>query len=96
MFAKKVEHLIPTGVFEFLSKARELEAMGKSIIHLEIGEPDFSTPNNIKDAAIKAINDGFTGYVIGQGIPELRKTIATHIASTRKINITPDEVVVGA
>ncbi|MBI4721543.1 MAG: pyridoxal phosphate-dependent aminotransferase [Candidatus Stahlbacteria bacterium] len=95
MFAKKVSHLVPTGAFEFLGKAKALEAQGKSIIHLEIGEPDFHTPDNIKDAAIKAIKDNFTGYVISQGIPELRKTIATHIAATRKINITPDEVVVG-
>ncbi|MCK4351923.1 pyridoxal phosphate-dependent aminotransferase [candidate division WOR-3 bacterium] len=104
MFAKRVAHLRPTGAFEFLDKAKKLEAHpsqhgtgreGKSIIHLEIGAPDFDTPDNIKDAAIKSLKNGLTKYVQGAGIPELRETIATHIAKTRNISVSPDEVVVG-
>ena len=62
--------------FLILGKAKELEAQGKSIIHLEIGEPDFDTPNYIKDAAIKALNRGETHYTPTPGISELRKAIA--------------------
>lgn len=95
-FAKRVTHLRPTGAFEYLSRAKELEAQGKSIIHLEIGSPDFDTPENIKDAAIKSLKDGFTKYVNGQGIIELRETVASHISKTRNIKVTPEEVVIGA
>lgn len=80
--------------FEVLARARALEAKGKEIVHLEIGEPDFDTPRNIKEAAIKAINDNFTHYGPSAGLPELRKTIAGYILKTRNMNIDPDEVVV--
>ncbi|MCX8014924.1 MAG: pyridoxal phosphate-dependent aminotransferase, partial [candidate division WOR-3 bacterium] len=58
--------------FDVLVKARQLEAQGKHIIHLEIGEPDFDTPQNIKDAAKKALDAGYTHYGPSQGLPELR------------------------
>ncbi|MCK4307624.1 pyridoxal phosphate-dependent aminotransferase [candidate division WOR-3 bacterium] len=96
MFAKRVEHLTPTAAFEFLANAKKLEAQGKSIIHLEIGEPDFDTPENITEAAIKALKDGYTKYAIGQGLPELRETIADYIKKTRGIDVGIDEIVVGA
>ncbi|MCK4498812.1 pyridoxal phosphate-dependent aminotransferase, partial [Candidatus Bathyarchaeota archaeon] len=64
------------------------------IVHLEIGEPDFDTPKNIRDAAIKALNSGYTHYVPAAGIPELRYAIAEHISKTRKIDVRPQEVVV--
>ncbi len=96
MFAKRVEHLRPTAAFEFLANAKKLEAQGKSIIHLEIGEPDFDTPENVTESAIKALKDGYTKYAIGQGIPEFREAIADYIKKTRGINVGIDEVVVGA
>ncbi len=80
--------------FEVLAKAKALEKQGKSVIHLEIGEPDFDTPKYIKEAAIKALNAGYTHYVPSAGIPELREAIAEHIAKTRNIEVSPDEVVV--
>ncbi|MCL6578893.1 MAG: pyridoxal phosphate-dependent aminotransferase [Candidatus Bathyarchaeota archaeon] len=80
--------------FEVLAKARALEKQGKEVIHLEIGEPDFDTPKYIKEAAIKALNDGYTHYVPSAGIPELREAIAEHIAKTRNIEVSPEEVVV--
>ncbi len=80
--------------FEVLAKAKALEKQGKDVIHLEIGEPDFDTPRNIKDAAIKAINDGYTHYGPSAGIPELRETIAQYISKTRGIKAEADEVVV--
>jgi len=80
--------------FEVLAKAKALEKQGKDIVHLEIGEPDFDTPKNIKEAAVKALHAGYTHYVPAAGIPELRETIAEYISRTRNIYVDPDEVVV--
>jgi aspartate aminotransferase len=80
--------------FEVLAKARALEKQGKDVVHLEIGEPDFDTPRNIKDAAVKAINSGYTHYVPSAGIPELRQAIAEYISKTRNLEVSPEEVVV--
>ncbi len=66
--------------FEVLNKARALEREGKEIIHLEIGEPDFSTPENIIDAAVEALHQGWTHYGPSAGLPELRQTIAGYIS----------------
>ncbi|MGB7061562.1 MAG: pyridoxal phosphate-dependent aminotransferase [Candidatus Zixiibacteriota bacterium] len=92
--AEKMSRLGTETAFEVLAKARKLEAKGKNIIHLEIGEPDFDTPRNIVDAGIKALNEGYTHYNPSAGIPELREVIAKEISETRKINVTPDQVVV--
>jgi aspartate/methionine/tyrosine aminotransferase len=80
--------------FEVLAKAKALEKQGKDVVHLEIGEPDFDTPRNIKDAAIKALNSGFTHYTPSAGMPELRQAIAGYISKTRKLDVVPEEVVV--
>ena len=80
--------------FEVLVKARALEAKGRDIVHLEIGEPDFDTPGNIIDAAIDALHQGFTHYGPSAGSPELRETIAEYVSETRRVNVTPEEVVV--
>jgi len=80
--------------FEVLNKARALEREGKEIIHLEIGEPDFSTPENIIDAAVEALHQGWTHYGPSAGLPELRQTIAGYISQTRGVKVTSDEVVV--
>jgi len=80
--------------FEVLAKAKALEKQGKDIVHLEIGEPDFDTPRNIKDAAIRALNAGYTHYTPSAGMPELRQAIADYISKTRKLDVKPEEVVV--
>jgi aspartate/methionine/tyrosine aminotransferase len=80
--------------FEVLARAKALERQGKNIIHLEIGEPDFDTPQNIKEAAVKALYAGYTHYVPAAGIPELREAIAEYISKTREIPVDPEEVVV--
>lgn len=79
--------------FEVLARARELERAGKSIIHLEIGEPDFDTPEHIKEAAIKALRDGYTHYTASAGLLEAREAVAEHVETTRKIPVDPAEVV---
>jgi aspartate aminotransferase len=80
--------------FEVLAKAQALEKQGKEIVHLEIGEPDFDTPKNIKDAAIKALNSGYTHYTPSAGMPQLRQAVAEYISKTRKLDVKPEEVVV--
>ena len=80
--------------FEVLVKAKALEAQGRDIIHLEIGEPDFDTPGNIIEAGCDALRKGFTHYGPSAGLIELREVIAQHVSDTRRVNVTPDEVVV--
>jgi len=80
--------------FEVLVRAKALEKEGRDIVHLEIGEPDFDTPNNIKEAAVKALKAGYTHYVPAAGIPELRKAIAEYLSESRGIDVDPEEVVV--
>ena len=79
--------------FEVLARARALEAQGREIIHLEIGEPDFDTPKNIRDAAKKALDDGYTHYGPSAGLPEARKAVAEYVAKTRGIPVKPEETI---
>ena len=92
--AARMSRLGTETAFEVLVKAKALEAQGREIIHLEIGEPDFDTPVNIKYAAIKALTEGWTHYTPSAGIPELREAIAEEISKTRGIEVNPNQVVV--
>ena len=89
-----MERLGTETAFEVLVKAKALEAQGRDIVHLEIGEPDFDTPRNIIDAAVDALHKGFTHYGPSAGLMELREVIAQYVSETRRVNVTPDEVVV--
>jgi len=80
--------------FETLAKAKELERQGKSIIHLEIGEPDFDTPVHIRDAAKQALDDGFTHYGASAGQLELREAIAKHQTERQGYEVSPGSVIV--
>ena len=80
--------------FEVLSRARALEAQGRSIIHLEIGEPDFATPRHIVEAAKQALDEGWTHYGPTQGLPELREAIAAYLTRTRGIAADPAHICV--
>ncbi len=80
--------------FEVLVRARALEAQGKKIVHLEIGEPDFDTPKNIRDAAKKALDDGFTHYGPSAGLPQTRAAVAEYVAKTRGVAVAPEETIV--
>ena len=91
--AKRMENLGTETAFEVLAKAKKLEAEGKHIIHLEIGEPDFPTPDNISQAAIKSIQAGDTHYTPSNGILPLRESIARYMSRTRGLEFHPDEVV---
>lgn len=80
--------------FDVLSRAKALEAQGRSIVHLEIGEPDFATPRHIIEAAKIALDEGWTHYGPAQGLPELREAIASYISKTRGIDVAPRHVCV--
>ena len=80
--------------FEMLAKARALEAQGKEIIHLEIGEPDFETPQHIVEAGIQALREGYTHYGPTAGLPELREAIARNSREVRGIDTDPNNIVV--
>tara|TARA_Y100000817_G_scaffold143250_1_gene112265 strand:- start:283 stop:1449 length:1167 start_codon:yes stop_codon:yes gene_type:complete len=80
--------------FETLAKAKKLEAQGKNVIHLEIGEPDFDSPKHVVTAAKKALDEGFTHYGPSAGQPELREAIAVHQGEVNGYKISSDRVIV--
>jgi aspartate/methionine/tyrosine aminotransferase len=80
--------------FEVLARAKKLEAEGKSVVHLEIGEPDFDTPANIVEAAVKALKNGATHYGPSAGLPEARKSFAKWFSQDRGVEVSPDQIVI--
>lgn len=92
--AKRMARLGTETAFEVLLRARALEAQGRDIVHLEIGEPDFDTPANITDAGIKALKNGWTHYTPSAGLPQLREAIAKDVSRSRGVQCSSDEVVV--
>ncbi len=92
--AGRMSRLGTESAFEVLAQARALEAQGRRIIHLEIGEPDFATPPHIVEAAVAALRDGFTHYVPAPGLPEVREAVAAWLARTGRLAATPDRVIV--
>ena len=92
--ATRIGRMRGEGAFEVLVRARELEAHGRDVVHMEIGEPDFPTPPNILEAGHQALLDGYTKYGPTQGDPELRQVIAEHVSATRGIPVKESQVVV--
>ena len=92
--AKSFSRLGTETAFEVLARARALEAQGHKIVHLEIGEPDFDTPPNIRDAAKKAIDAGYTHYGPSAGLPETRAAIAEYVSKTRGVSYAAEETVI--
>src|SRR5436189_1819512 len=93
-FAPSMSRLGTESAFEVLAKARALEAQGRRIIHLEIGEPDFDTPAHIKEAAAEALREGFTHYVAAPGLPEVREAVGQFFGRTGRAEYPADRVVV--
>ena len=91
--AKRMSRLGTETAFEVLVKARALEAKGRDIVHLEIGEPDFDTPANIVEAGVDALHKGWTHYGPSAGLPQLRQAIAEEVSRTRGVKVAPEEVV---
>jgi aspartate aminotransferase len=92
--AQRMNRLGTETAFEVLARAKALEAQGRNIIHLEIGEPDFDTPGHIVEAATVALRNGHTHYTPSAGVPALREAIARHISRSRRMEVHPDQVVV--
>jgi aspartate/methionine/tyrosine aminotransferase len=92
--AARTQKLTPFYVMELLEKAREMEARGEHIVHMEIGEPDFPTPSMVKDAAIEALRDDRTFYTHSLGLPELRQLIADHYHQKDGVTVSPERVVI--
>ncbi len=92
--AERMDRILVEGAFAVLQKARALEAQGRSIIHLEIGEPDFDTPRHIIDAGKQALEEGWTHYGPTPGYPEFRRVIAEYVSRTRGIPVEADQVCV--
>ncbi len=95
LLADRVSHLEPEGAYEVLAKAQQLEASGRQIIHLEIGQPDFQTFANIALQGMRAIAAGETRYTPSAGIPALKKAIAEYTGTRIGMEFSPDQVVVG-
>ena len=94
-FAERVNHLAPEGAYHMLARAQALEAEGREIVHLEIGQPDVPTFQNVAQAGIRAIQEGHTRYNPPAGVPALRATIAEDAGRRRGIEVQPSQVVVG-
>src|SRR5215471_17730940 len=92
-FAERMDRLGTESAFEVLARARRLEAAGRHVVHLEIGEPDFATPDNITEAAIAALNAGHTHYTPAGGVMEARESVARFVAQRHGIEVDPAEVV---
>ena len=93
-YAKRTAHLKPEGAYQVLARAQDLEARGRDIIHLEIGQPDFETFPNVCQAGIRAISEGRTRYNPPAGLAELRQAIAIDAGRRRGMEIAPEQVVV--
>ncbi len=93
-YAKRTHHLVSEGAYKVLAKAQDLEAQGRNIIHLEIGQPDFETFTNVSQAGITAIQDGYTRYTPPAGMKSLREVIAKDAGKRRGMEFTPDQVVI--
>ncbi len=92
--AERMGHIGQETAFEVLVRARALEAQGREVVHLEIGEPDFATPAHIVAATQQALADGHTHYGPGSGLPELRRAIAAYVSRTRGVGVPVERVIV--
>jgi len=94
MRARRIASIAPFHVMALLARARELEAQGRSIVHMEIGEPDFATPRPIVDAGIRALQAGKTHYTPATGLPELRRALAAHYWRAHGVAVDPQRIII--
>jgi aspartate/methionine/tyrosine aminotransferase len=96
MISKKAQEIPPFIVMDVLEKAQELERAGEKVIHLEVGEPDFDTPECIKEAAFRAICDGKTHYTHSLGLIELREAISEDYWKRYRVKVSPDQILIAS
>jgi len=94
MFAERVNHLAPEGAYHMLARAQAMEAEGREIVHLEIGQPDMPTFDNVAQAGVRAIQEGRTRYSPPAGVPALREAIAEYTGRRLGVEVRPSEVIV--
>ncbi len=94
MLTERIRAVRPSPTLRFTALARQLQAQGKKVVNLAAGEPDFDTPEPIKAAAIKAIQEGFTKYTPTTGIPDLKAAIVSTLARNRGLTYRPEQVMV--
>jgi aspartate/methionine/tyrosine aminotransferase len=94
MIAKRAEEITPFLVMDVLERARAMEQEGIDVIHLEVGEPDFDTPQCVKDASSKALEEGHTHYTHSLGNVELREAICRYYSKTYNVSVHPDQIVI--
>ncbi|SBS30059.1 Aspartate aminotransferase [Marinomonas aquimarina] len=92
--AKRVEQIAPFQVMAVMERAKHLQAAGEDVIHLEVGEPDFTAPEVVNEAGIAAIREGRTGYTAATGLPELRQAISEFYLERYKVQVAPERIVV--
>ena len=92
--AKSLDRLGTESAFSVLAEAKKLEAQGKPMIHLGLGQPDFKTPKHVVEAAKKALDDGHHGYVMSNGIPECRQAVTRWIKKRYKAEIDPERILI--
>jgi (5-formylfuran-3-yl)methyl phosphate transaminase len=96
MISKRTQEMTSFIVMDVLEKACEMECLGRHIIHLEVGEPDFNAPECVKEAACKALEDGFTHYTHSLGLLELREAICEYYYDTYRVKVEPDQILVSS
>ncbi len=94
-FSSRVAHLEAEGAYAVLTRALEMEREGREILHLELGQPDFRTPNHVAQAGVAAIEEGLTRYTPPAGLARFRELIAADAGKRRGVTLTPDRIVVG-
>ena len=96
MISKRTQEMTSFIVMDVLEKACEMECLGRHIIHLEVGEPDFNAPECVKEAAGRALADGFTHYTHSLGLLELREAICEYYDDTYRVKVEPDQILVSS
>ena len=96
MISRRTKEMTPFIVMDVLERAHAMERKGIHVVHLEVGEPDFDTPQCIKDAACKALDDGYTHYTHSLGMIELREAISDHYYKTYEVSVDPDQIVISS
>ena len=92
--AKSLDRLGTESAFSVLAEAKKLEAQGKPMIHLGLGQPDFKTPKHVVEAAKKALDDGHHGYVMSNGIPECRQAVTRWIKKRYNADVDPERILI--
>ncbi|MEM0050187.1 MAG: pyridoxal phosphate-dependent aminotransferase [Candidatus Bathyarchaeia archaeon] len=92
--SRRMDTIKPSGTIAMAEKAREIARSGRKILNLDVGEPDFDTPEHIKRAAIEALMNGFTHYTSSLGLIELRRTIAEYLERKRRLNVDPEKEII--